>query len=39
MEHDLVGPMLWNPIEGSSLTEFWIDWLGYGEFWTIHRAM
>lgn len=38
MGQDLVG-LMWNPVEGSSLTEFWIDWSGYEEFWTIHRTV
>ena len=37
MGQDLVG-LMWTPTEGASLTNFWLDWTGYEEFWTIHRA-
>lgn len=36
MGQSLVG-LMWTPTEGSMLTNFWLDWSGYEEFWTICR--
>lgn len=38
MGQELVG-LIWNPTEGSCLTQIWLDWSGYLEYWTIHRAV
>lgn len=38
MGQDLVG-LMWNPTEGSSLTQFWLDWSGYEEYWSIQRVV
>lgn len=37
MGQELVG-LMWTPTEGSSLTQFWLDWSGYEDYWTIHRG-
>ena len=37
MGQDLVG-LMWTPTEGSSLSQLWLDWSGYQDFWTIQRV-
>lgn len=38
MGQELLG-LMWNPVAGSSLTQFWLDWAGFEEFWTIQRVV
>lgn len=37
MGQDLLG-LIWTPTQGSSLSQFWLDWSGYEEYWTIQRV-